>query len=622
MITFELHLNVLERCFLMDTRKNNYRNIAIIAHVDHGKTTLVDGLLRQSGSFSDHQEIEERVMDSMELEKERGITISAKNTSIFYNNIKINIIDTPGHADFGGEVERVLSMVDSVLLLVDAVDGPMPQTRFVTKKAFEQGLNPIVVINKIDRPSARPDWVIDQVFDLFDQLGATEEQLDFPVIYASALGGYASEDDDVRDGDMTPMFEVIVNKVPAPNVDLDGPFQMQITSLDYSSFVGAIGIGRIKRGIAKKNIQNVLVSPDGSKRNIKIVQLLGFNGLERHEVSSANAGDIVGIVGIENISISDTICDSTKVEALPPLSVDEPTVSMAFRVNDSPFAGLDGKYITSRNIRERLDKELIYNVALRVENTQDSSEFLVSGRGELHLSILIETMRREGFELSVGRPQVILKEIEGVICEPFEDLTVDVESVHQGSVMEKLGERKAELTNMTPDGKGRVKLDFMIPARGLIGFRTEFLTATTGTGLMYSTFDSYRPQKEGKIGQRTNGSLISMNQGKSVAYAIFNLQKSGKFFVGHGEDIYEGMVVGINTRDKDLVINVMKGKQLTNVRASGTDEAVALTPKITLDLEQALEFIDDDELVEVTPNNIRIRKRLLTENQRKRSRNS
>ena len=601
---------------------NNLRNIAIIAHVDHGKTTLVDKLLSQSQTFDDRFQATERMMDSNDLEKERGITISSKNTAIKWRDYRINIVDTPGHADFGGEVERVLSMVDSVLLLVDAVDGPMPQTRFVTKKAFEQGLNPIVVINKIDRPSARPDWVIDQVFDLFDQLGATEDQLDFPVIYASALGGYASEDDDVRDGDMTPMFEVIVNKVPAPNVDLDGPFQMQITSLDYSSFVGAIGIGRIKRGIAKKNIQNVLVSPDGSKRNIKIVQLLGFNGLERHEVSSANAGDIVGIVGIENISISDTICDSTKVEALPPLSVDEPTVSMAFRVNDSPFAGLDGKYITSRNIRERLDKELIYNVALRVENTQDSSEFLVSGRGELHLSILIETMRREGFELSVGRPQVILKEIDGVICEPFEDLTVDVESVHQGSVMEKLGERKAELTNMTPDGKGRVKLDFMIPARGLIGFRTEFLTATTGTGLMYSTFDSYRPQKEGKIGQRTNGSLISMNQGKSVAYAIFNLQKSGKFFVGHGEDIYEGMVVGINTRDKDLVINVMKGKQLTNVRASGTDEAVALTPKITLDLEQALEFIDDDELVEVTPNNIRIRKRLLTENQRKRSRNS
>ena len=601
---------------------NNLRNIAIIAHVDHGKTTLVDKLLSQSQTFDDRFKATERMMDSNDLEKERGITISSKNTAIKWGDYRINIVDTPGHADFGGEVERVLSMVDSVLLLVDAVDGPMPQTRFVTKKAFEQGLNPIVVINKIDRPSARPDWVIDQVFDLFDQLGATEEQLDFPVIYASALAGYASDDDNVSEGDMTPMFEVIVDKAPAPNVDLDGPFQMQITSLDYSSFVGAIGIGRIERGIAKKNIQNVLVSPDGSRRNVKIVQLLGFNGLERHEVSSANAGDIVGIVGIENISISDTICDSSKVEALPPLSVDEPTVSMAFRVNDSPFAGLDGKYITSRNIRERLDKELIYNVALRVENTEDSSEFVISGRGELHLSILIETMRREGFELSVGRPQVILKDIDGKVCEPFEDLTVDVESIHQGTVMEKLGERKAELTNMTPDGKGRVKLDFIIPARGLIGFRTEFLTSTTGTGLMYSTFNSYKPQKEGKIGQRTNGSLISMNQGKSVAYAIFNLQKSGKFFVGHGEDIYEGMVVGINTRDKDLVINVMKGKQLTNVRASGTDEAVALTPKITLDLEQALEFIDDDELVEVTPHNIRIRKRLLTENQRKRSRNS
>ncbi len=600
----------------------NLRNVAIIAHVDHGKTTLVDKLLSQSQTFDERFQATDRMMDSNDLEKERGITISSKNTAINWGEYRINIVDTPGHADFGGEVERILSMVDSVLLLVDAVDGPMPQTRFVTKKAFEQGLNPIVVINKIDRPSARPDWVIDQVFELFDQLDATEEQLDFPVIYASALGGYASEDDSVTDGDMTPMFEVIIDKAPAPNVDLDGPFQMQITSLDYSSFVGAIGIGRIERGVAKKNMQNVLIAPDGSKRNIKIVQLLSFNGLERHEINSANAGDIVGIVGIENISISDTICEPSNIEPLPPLSVDEPTVSMAFRVNDSPFAGLDGKYITSRNIRERLDKELIYNVALRVENTQDSSEFLVSGRGELHLSILIETMRREGFELSVGRPQVILKEIDGIVCEPFEELTVNVESTHQGSVMEKLGERKAELTNMSPDGKGRVKLDFIIPARGLIGFRTEFLTATTGTGLMYSSFDSYRPQKDGKIGQRTNGSLISMNQGKSVAYAIFNLQKSGKFFLGHGEDIYEGMVVGINTRDKDLVINVMKGKQLTNVRASGSDEAVVLTPKISLDLEQALEFIDDDELVEVTPNHIRIRKRLLTENQRKRARNA
>ena len=600
----------------------NLRNIAIIAHVDHGKTTLVDKLLSQSQTFGERFQATERMMDSNDLEKERGITISSKNTAIRWGEYRINIVDTPGHADFGGEVERVLSMVDSVLLLVDAVDGPMPQTRFVTKKAFEQGLNPIVVINKIDRPSARPDWVIDQVFELFDQLGATEEQLDFPVVYASALGGYASIDDSVGGGDMTPMFEVIIDKVPAPDVDLDGPFQMQVTSLDYSSFVGAIGIGRIKRGIAKKNFQNVLITSDGSKRNVKIVQLLGFSGLERHEINSANAGDIVGIVGIENISISDTICDSSMVDPLPPLSVDEPTVSMAFRVNDSPFAGLDGKYITSRNIRERLDKELIYNVALRAENTDDSSEFIVSGRGELHLSILIETMRREGFELSVGRPQVILKNIDGKVCEPFENLSVDVESIHQGSVMEKLGERKAELTDMQPDGKGRVKLDFIIPARGLIGFRTEFLTATTGTGLIYSSFDSYRPQKDGKIGQRTNGSLISMNQGKSVAYAIFNLQKSGKFFVGHGEDVYEGMVVGINSRDKDLVINVLKGKQLTNVRASGSDEAVTLVPKISLDLEQAIEFIDDDELVEVTPSHIRIRKRLLTENQRKRARNS
>ena len=597
------------------------RNIAIIAHVDHGKTTLVDKLLSQSQTFDERFQASNRMMDSNDLEKERGITISSKNTAISWGEYRINIVDTPGHADFGGEVERVLSMVDSVLLLVDAVDGPMPQTRFVTKKAFEQGLNPIVVINKIDRPSARPDWVIDQVFDLFDQLGATEEQLDFPVIYASALGGYASIDDNARDGDMTPMFEAIIDKVPAPDVNLEGALQMQISSLDYSSFVGAIGIGRVTRGIAKKNMQTVLINSDGTKRNVKISQLLGFHGLERHETDSAAAGDIVGVVGIENISISDTICDPSIVEALPPLSVDEPTVSMAFRVNDSPFAGLDGKYITSRNIKERLDKELIYNVALRVEDTEDPSEFLVSGRGELHLSILIETMRREGFEVSVGRPQVILREIDGVICEPFENLAVDVESRHQGSVMEKLGERKAELKNMAPDGSGRVKLDFVIPARGLIGFRTDFLTATTGTGLMYSSFESYRPQKAGKIGQRVNGSLISMNQGKSVAYAIFNLQKSGKFFIGHGEDIYEGMVVGINSRDKDLVVNVMKGKQLTNVRASGSDEAVTLTPPVKLDLEQALEFIDDDELVEVTPNNIRLRKRLLSENQRKRARN-
>ncbi len=597
------------------------RNIAIIAHVDHGKTTLVDKLLEQSQTFDDRFESTDRMMDSNDLEKERGITISSKNTAIKWNDYHINIVDTPGHADFGGEVERVLSMVDSVLLLVDAQEGPMPQTRFVTKKAFDQGLNPIVVINKIDKDAARPDWVIDQVFDLFDQLGATDEQLDFPIIYASSINGYASLEDDVREGDMLPMFETIVEKVAAPEVDINAPLQMQVTALDYSSFVGAIGIGRITRGTIKKNQQVVVVDAHGVERKAKIAQLMGFMGLDKIETDSAEAGDIVCVTGIEGISISDTLCDPDTVEALPPLSVDEPTVSMAFRVNDSPFAGQDGKYITSRNIRDRLDKELIYNVALRVENTDDPSEFIVSGRGELHLSVLIETMRREGYEVAVGRPQVILKEIDGVVCEPFEDLSVDVETQHQGTVMEKLGERKAELTNMEPDGNGRVKLDFNIPARGLIGFRTEFLTATTGTGLMNSTFDEYKPQKPGDIGQRNNGSLISMNQGQAVAYAIFNLQKSGKFFVEHNTDVYEGMVVGIHTRDKDLVVNVMKGKQLTNVRASGSDEAVVLTPAIKLDLEQALEFIDDDELVEVTPNNIRIRKRLLTENERKRARN-
>ncbi len=596
------------------------RNIAIIAHVDHGKTTLVDKLLEQSQTLDDRFESTDRMMDSNDLEKERGITISSKNTAIKWNDYHINIVDTPGHADFGGEVERILSMVDSVLLLVDAQEGPMPQTRFVTKKAFDQGLNPIVVINKIDKDAARPDWVIDQVFDLFDQLGATDEQLDFPIIYASSINGYASLEDDVRSGDMTPMLETIVKHVKAPEVDIDAPLQMQVTALDYSSFVGAIAIGRITRGTIKKNMQVVVVDTQGNEHKAKIANLQGFLGLEKIDTDSAQAGNIIAITGIEGISISDTICDPETIEALPPLNVDEPTVSMAFRVNDSPFAGQDGKFITSRNIRDRLDKELIYNVALRVENTSDPSEFIVSGRGELHLSILIETMRREGFELAVGRPQVILREIDGVICEPFEDLSVDVETQHQGTVMEKLGERKAELTNMMPDGNGRVKLDFNIPARGLIGFRTEFLTATTGTGLMNSTFDAYKPQKQGGIGQRSNGSLISMNQGRAVAYAIFNLQKSGKFFVEHNTDIYEGMVVGIHTRDKDLVVNVMKGKQLTNVRASGTDEAVSLTPAIKLDLEQALEFIDDDELVEATPHNIRIRKRLLTENERKRAR--
>ncbi|WPE17513.1 translational GTPase TypA [Candidatus Thioglobus autotrophicus] len=596
------------------------RNIAIIAHVDHGKTTLVDKLLEQSETFDERFESTDRMMDSNDLEKERGITISSKNTAIKWKDYHINIVDTPGHADFGGEVERVLSMVDSVLLLVDAQEGPMPQTRFVTKKAFDQGLNPIVVINKIDKDAARPDWVIDQVFDLFDQLGATDEQLDFPIIYASSINGYATLEDDVREGDMLPMFETIVKNVAAPEVDIKAPLQMQITALDYSSFVGAIGIGRITRGTIKKNQQVVVVGADGVERKAKIANLQGFLGLDKVDIDSSEAGNIACITGIEGISISDTICDPETIEALPPLSVDEPTVSMAFRVNDSPFAGQDGKFITSRNIRDRLDKELIYNVALRVEDTSDPSEFLVSGRGELHLSVLIETMRREGFELAVGRPQVILREIDGVVCEPFEDLTIDVESQHQGTVMERLGERKGELTNMEPDGNGRVKLEFNIPARGLIGFRTEFLTATTGTGLMNSTFDAYKPQKPGDIGQRSNGSLISMNQGKAVAYAIFNLQKSGKFFVEHNTEVYEGMVVGIHARDKDLVINVMKGKQLTNVRASGTDEAVSLTPAIKLDLEQALEFIDDDELVEVTPNNTRIRKRLLKEVERKRSR--
>jgi GTP-binding protein len=595
------------------------RNVAIIAHVDHGKTTLVDKLLTQSDTFDERFETSERMMDSNDLEKERGITISAKNTALEYKDYRINIVDTPGHADFGGEVERVLSMVDSVLLLVDAVDGPMPQTRFVTQKAFEQGLNPIVVINKVDRPAARTDWVMDQVFDLFDKLGATDEQLDFPVVYASAINGYASLDDGIREGDMTPLLDAIIDKVPAPDVDINGPFQMQITALDYSSFVGAIGVGRIARGKIKKNQSVTLINPEGNTRNVKIAQVLGFHGLERKEVEEANAGDIVALVGIENVKISDTLCDVNNVEALPPLSVDEPTVSMDFGVNDSPFAGKEGKFVTSRNIRDRLDKELIYNVALRVDNTEEPSVFKVSGRGELHLSVLIETMRREGFELSIGRPQVIIKEIDGVKQEPFELLTVDVEEQHQGSVMEKLGIRKAKCTNMTPDGKGRIKLDFTIPARGLIGFRTEFLTATTGTGLMFSIFDKYAPMEAGVIGQRINGSLISMSQGKSASYAIFNLQKSGKFFIGHAEEVYEGMVVGIHSRENDLVINALKGKQLTNVRASGTDEAVTLTPPIRLDLEQALEFIDDDELVEVTPKSIRIRKRFLTENERKRN---
>jgi len=597
----------------------NLRNIAIIAHVDHGKTTLVDKLLQQSGTLVTRGESQDRVMDSNDLERERGITILAKNTAIRWKDYRINIVDTPGHADFGGEVERVLSMVDSVLLLVDAVDGPMPQTRFVTQKALARGLKPIVVINKIDRPGSRPGWVLDQTFDLFDRLGATDEQLDFPVVYASALNGYASLHDDVREGDMTPLFETIVKMVSPPDVDLDGPFQMQVSQLDYNSYVGVIGIGRIARGRVKKNSPVVIIDREGDTRNGRILQIMGFLGLERVEVEEARAGDIIAFTGIEELSISDTLCDPAKVEALPPLSVDEPTVSMTFQVNNSPFAGKDGKFVTSRQIRDRLDRELVHNVALRVENTGDPDKFRVSGRGELHLSILIENMRREGYELGVSRPEVIIKEIDGVRQEPYEQLTVDVEEQHQGGVMEKLGIRGGDLKNMQPDGKGRVRLDYIIPARGLIGFRTEFLTATQGTGLMYNVFDHYGPMKKGEFGQRINGVLIANGAGKALGYALFNLQERGRLFIGPGEEVYEGMVIGIHSRDNDLVVNPLKGKQLTNVRASGSDENILLTPPIRMSLEQALEFIDDDELVEVTPRHIRLRKKLLVEHERKRA---
>ncbi|MBI3561690.1 MAG: translational GTPase TypA [Gammaproteobacteria bacterium] len=595
------------------------RNIAIIAHVDHGKTTLVDQLLKQSGTFAAHQNVGTRVMDSNDLEKERGITILAKNTAIRWHDYRINIVDTPGHADFGGEVERVLSMVDSVLLLVDAVDGPMPQTRFVTRKAFAQGLKPIVVVNKIDRPGARPDWVVSQTFDLFDKLGATEEQLDFPVIYASALNGYAGPNHEIRSGTMDPLFQTIIDRVAAPDVDIDGPFQMQVSSLDYSSYVGAIAIGRIKRGTIKPGKSISIINPEGKTRTGRILQVLGFHGLDRYEVEQASAGDIVAISGVEAPKISDTFCDPTKVEAMPALTVDEPTVTMTFEVNNSPFAGKDGKYITSRQIRDRLQRELIHNVALRVEDTASPDKFRVSGRGELHLGVLIENMRREGFELGVSRPQVIIKEINGEPHEPFETLTVDVESVHQGAVMEKLGLRKGDLLNMEPDGKGRVRLEYMIPSRGLIGFRTEFLTSTAGTGLLYSTFDHYGPMKKGELANRNNGVLISNGMGTSVGYALFNLQERGRMFIGHGEDLYEGMIIGIHSRDNDLVVNPMKAKQLTNIRAAGTDENIILTPPIRLSLEQALEFINDDELVEVTPHHTRLRKRYLKENDRKRN---
>ncbi|NTS78574.1 translational GTPase TypA [Catenovulum sp. SM1970] len=596
------------------------RNIAIIAHVDHGKTTLVDKLLEQSGTLDSRGDNEERVMDSNDLEKERGITILAKNTAIKYQDYDINILDTPGHADFGGEVERVLSMADSVLLLVDAQEGPMPQTRFVTQKAFAHGLKPIVVINKIDKPAARPDWVMDQVFDLFDNLGATDEQLDFDVVYASAINGWASNEAEEQGTDMTPLFDAIINKVEPPAADPEGDFQMQISQLDYSSYVGVIGIGRVKRGSVKLNQQVTVVGADGNTRNAKVGQVLGYLGLDRYERTEASAGDIIAITGAGELKISDTLCDPNNVEALPPLTVDEPTVTMTFQVNTSPFCGKEGKFVTSRQILERLQSELVHNVALRVQETDDPDKFKVSGRGELHLGVLIENMRREGFEIAVSRPEVIIKEDEnGNLIEPIETMTVDIEEEHQGSVMEALGLRKAEMTDMVPDGKGRVRIDFTVPSRGLIGFQTDFMTMTSGSGLMYHSFDHYGEFKGGIIGQRKNGVLISNGQGKALTNALFNLQERGRLFIGHGVEVYEGMVIGIHSRDNDLTVNPLKGKQLTNVRASGTDDAQVLTPPIEYTLEQALEFIDDDELVEVTPENVRIRKKFLTENERKRA---
>ena len=595
------------------------RNIAIIAHVDHGKTTLVDKLLQQSGTLGRKDQGAERIMDSNDQEKERGITILAKNTAINWRDFHINIVDTPGHADFGGEVERVMSMVDSVLLLVDAVDGPMPQTRFVTQKAFEQGLRPIVVINKIDRPGARPDWVMDEVFDLFDRLGATEEQLDFPVIYASALNGIAGDDPENMADDMTPLFEMITENVPTPKVDVDAPFQMQVSALDYSSFLGVIGIGRITRGTLKPSTPIKLIGMDGKERNAKILKVMGHLGLERVDVEEARAGDIVCVTGIDKLNISDTLCDPANVEALPPLTVDEPTVSMTFQVNDSPFAGQDGKYVTSRNIKDRLERELLHNVALRVEQGDDADKFKVSGRGELHLSVLIETMRREGFELGVSRPEVVVREIDGVKQEPFEQVVIDVEEAHQGSLMEEMGLRKAELTNMVPDGKGRIRLEFIMPARGLIGFRSQFLTMTSGSGILTNVFDHYGEVKGGEVSHRQNGVLVSMVNGKVLGYALWNLQERGRLFLPPNVDVYEGQIIGLHNRDNDLVVNPTKGKQLTNVRASGTDENIQLTPPVRHSLEQALEFIDDDELVEVTPNHIRLRKKFLKEHERKRA---
>ena len=591
----------------MSTKK--LRNVAIIAHVDHGKTTLVDKLLQQSGTLDRKNMDSERIMDSNEQEKERGITITAKNTSINWNDHLINIVDTPGHADFGGEVERALSMVDSVLLLVDAVDGPMPQTRFVTQKAFEKGLKPLVVINKIDRPDARPDWVLDQVFDLFDRLGGTDEQLDFPVIYASAIEGISGLESDQMTADMKPLIQMIIEKVPAPEVVKDAPLQLQISALDSNSYVGVIGIGRIKQGSVKPNDQVAIINRDGEIKKGKILQVMGYVGLERVEVKKAEAGSIVCITGIDKLNISDTICDPMNVQSLPPLSVDEPTVSMTFQVNDSPFAGREGKFVTSRNIKERLEKELISNVALRVAQGDSPDKFVVSGRGELHLSVLIETMRREGFELAISKPQVVQKEVGDEIHEPFEQIVIDVEDIHQGSVIEELGPRKAELKNMEPDGKGRVRLEFIAPSRGIIGFRSHFLTITSGTGIMTSVFDHYGPIKAGEIAKRTNGVMYAMTAGKTLAYALFNLQNRGKLFLGHGQEVYVGQIVGLHSRDNDLPVNPTKAKQLTNIRAAGTDENLILVPHIKHTLEQALEFIENDELVEVTPESIRLRKK-------------
>lgn len=600
----------------------NLRNIAIIAHVDHGKTTLVDKLLQQSGTLGRKDLGAERIMDSNDQERERGITILAKNTAIEWNGYRINIVDTPGHADFGGEVERVLSMVDSVLLLVDAVDGPMPQTRFVTQKAFERGLKPIVVVNKVDRPSARPHWVIDQVFDLFDSLGATDEQLDFPIIYASALNGIAGFEADELQEDMTPLFQMIVDRVSPPPVDAEGPFQMQISALDYNSYVGVIGVGRIARGRLKGNDNVVVLSADGKSRKARILQVMGYHGLERVQVEHAQAGDIVCITGIDGLKISDTLCHPESVEGLPALTVDEPTVSMTFQVNDSPFAGLDGKFVTSRNIKDRLEEELIHNVALKVRQGDSPEKFIVSGRGELHLSVLIENMRREGYELGVSRPEVIQKEVDGELHEPYEQVVIDVEEQHQGGVMEELGLRRGDLTNMETDGSGRVRLDYIVPSRGLIGFRSQFLTLTQGTGIMTSIFDHYGPVKAGTMAKRQNGVLVSMIKGKTLAYALFNLQDRGRLFVGHGENVYEGQIIGLHSRSNDLPVNPTKAKQLTNIRAAGTDENLVLSPPVRHTLEQALEFIEADELVEVTPKAVRLRKKLLTENERKRAQKS